>query len=64
MFGNRLLKLEIIASVASTSNAEKILKELQTYVRHPNTTFACATVRAVGRIAAAAPTCAGETLVC
>lgn len=56
----RLLKLEIIASLANTSNSEKILKELQTYVRHHNTAFVCASVRAVGIIAVANPSSAGR----
>lgn len=48
-----------MASLASASNAEKILKEFQSYIRHHNTTFVCATIRAVGRVADAAPSCAG-----
>jgi len=59
---NRLLKLDIMASLASASNAEKILKEFQSYIRHHNTTFVCATIRAVGRVADAAPSCAGNCM--
>lgn len=56
----RLLKLEILASLANESNAEKLLTEMQTCLRHHNTSFVCATIRAVGRVAGAAPSCAGR----
>jgi hypothetical protein len=59
----RLLKLEILASLATPRNAEQILSELQTYVRHRNTCFVRAAVRAVGRIADAAPAFAGRLVV-
>jgi AP-3 complex subunit beta len=52
---NRLLKLDILAALATRDNAELILRELQIYVRHANLSFVSATIRAVGRIADVAP---------
>jgi hypothetical protein len=49
-----------MASLANNTNAEKILKEMQNYIRHHNVYFVCATIKAVGRIADAAPSCAGD----
>ena len=58
---SRLLKLEVLSLLANSNNYERILKELQSYVRHHNTTFVCAAIRTVGRVGDAAPTCAGAT---
>jgi vesicle coat complex subunit len=52
---NRLLKLDILAALTTPDNADIILRELQIYVRHSNSSFVCATIRAVGRIADVAP---------
>ena len=59
---NRLLKLDIVASLATTDNAEQILKEFQSHIRHPNDSFVCGTIRAVGRVADAAPALAGSCM--
>eukprot|EP01041_Mallomonas_annulata_P006874 gene6874-13937_t len=52
---NRLLKLEILSAITTKDNLQGVLKECQTYVRHGNKSFVCATLRAVGRIADALP---------
>lgn len=47
----RLIKLDILISLALEPAAiEVVLGELRTYVRHGDQSFACAAVRAVGRI--------------
>jgi AP-3 complex subunit beta len=47
----RLIKLDILISLALEPTAiEVVLGELRTYVRHGDQSFACAAVRAVGRI--------------
>ena len=53
---NRLLKLDILAALTTPENAEIILRELQIYIRHNNSSFVSATIRTVGRIADVAPT--------
>lgn len=52
---NRLLKLEILTAICTPEMSQSILRELQTYVKHGNTTFVAAVVRAVGRIVDADP---------
>lgn len=48
----RLIKLDILVSLCLDPEAiDSVLTELRTYVRHTDTTFACAAVEAVGRIA-------------
>eukprot|EP00602_Paraphysomonas_sp_CaronLab_P012338 CAMPEP_0185043098 /NCGR_PEP_ID=MMETSP1103-20130426/42718_1 /TAXON_ID=36769 /ORGANISM="Paraphysomonas bandaiensis, Strain Caron Lab Isolate" /LENGTH=1035 /DNA_ID=CAMNT_0027583241 /DNA_START=446 /DNA_END=3553 /DNA_ORIENTATION=- len=59
---NRLLKLDVLAALTTKDNAELVLRELQTYVRHSNTSFVCATIRAVGRVADAAPSFAATCM--
>lgn len=48
---NRLIKLEILTSLCTKENIKIILKELQIYIKENNTSFVCATVKAVGRVA-------------
>ncbi|KAJ8598604.1 hypothetical protein CTAYLR_001704, partial [Chrysophaeum taylorii] len=52
---NRDLKLEILTALATTENATPILRELENYARSADTVFACAAVRAAGRVADARP---------
>lgn len=55
---NRLLKLEILASICTKENIIQILKELQMYIKESNVKFVCATVRAIGRVADVDPSVA------
>ena len=50
---NRLLKLEILTSICTKENTTTILRELQIYIKHGNSSFVAAVVRAVGRVAGA-----------
>lgn len=47
----KLLKLEILTSLATETNIATILRELQTYVTSPDKEFAAATIQAIGRCA-------------
>ncbi|XP_067666923.1 AP-3 complex subunit beta-2-like isoform X2 [Haliotis asinina] len=47
----KLLKLEILTSLATETNISTILRELQTYVLSPDKEFAAATIQAIGRCA-------------
>ena len=62
LFAFRLLKLEVLAAIATKDNVQAILKELQSYARHGNQSFVCATVRAVGRVADALPNIADHCM--
>ena len=59
---NRLLKLEILTAICTPEKSQAILRELQTYVKHGNTTFVAAVVRAVGRIVDADPESAEDCM--
>jgi len=48
---NRILKLEILSSLATKQNIAAILREMQVYAKHANKQFVSATIKAVGRIA-------------
>ncbi|XP_052235649.1 AP-3 complex subunit beta-2-like [Dreissena polymorpha] len=47
----KLLKLEILTSLATETNISTILRELQTFVTSPDKEFAAATIQAIGRCA-------------
>ncbi|XP_052812976.1 AP-3 complex subunit beta-2-like [Mya arenaria] len=47
----KLLKLEILTSLATETNISTILRELQTYVTSADKEFAAATIQAIGRCA-------------
>ncbi|XP_053385509.1 AP-3 complex subunit beta-2-like isoform X2 [Mercenaria mercenaria] len=47
----KLLKLEILTSLATETNIATILRELQTYVTSSDKEFAAATIQAIGRCA-------------
>jgi len=47
---NRLIKLEIIASITTKQNIAMVLREFQIYVKHPNKQFVAATIKAVGKV--------------
>lgn len=47
----KLLKLEILTSLATETNISVILRELQTYVTSTDKEFAAATIQAIGRCA-------------
>lgn len=48
---NRILKLEILSSIATKQNIALILREMEVYAKHANKHFVSATIKAVGRIA-------------
>jgi AP-3 complex subunit beta len=46
-----MIKLDILTSLAlEPASIEAVLKELRTYIRHDDTVFVCASIRAVGRV--------------
>eukprot|EP00981_Chlorochromonas_danica_P008375 scaffold2163_cov158-Ochromonas_danica.AAC.10 len=53
---NRLLKLDILASLCDKDNVRIILSELDIYIKDPHPQFAAMAVKAVGRVADADPT--------
>ena len=59
---NKLLKLEILTSVCTKDNIEAILRELQIYIKHSNTSFVSATIKALGRVADAEPAVASKCM--
>ena len=59
---NKLLKLEILTSICTKENIEAILRELQIYIKHSNTTFVSATIKALGRVADAEPSVASKCM--
>lgn len=47
----RMIKLDILTSLAlEPASIEAVLKELRNYIRHDDTFFACAAIRAVGKV--------------
>ena len=47
----RLIKLEILTALAlEPASIEAVLTEMRTYIRHGDSTFACAAIRAVGTV--------------
>lgn len=58
----RTLKLDILTALTDADNVPLVLKELQSYVKHADKDFVCATVRAVGRVADAEPAVAAMCL--
>jgi AP-3 complex subunit beta len=59
---NKLLKLEILTSICTKENIDSILRELQLYVKHRDTSFVCASIRAIGRAADADPAVAPKCI--
>ena len=51
----RLLKLEILTSIANESNISSVLREFQQYVRADDKVFATATIQCIGRCASRLP---------
>ena len=47
----RLIKLEILTTLANESNISPILREFQEYVKHPDRTFVTQTIQCIGRCA-------------
>lgn len=45
----KLLKLEILTSLATETSISFILRELQTYILNPDKEFVAATIQAIGR---------------
>ncbi|KAM3576770.1 hypothetical protein VYU27_001364 [Nannochloropsis oceanica] len=58
----RTLKLDILTALTDAGTVSLVLKELQSYVKHADKDFVCATVRAVGRVADAQPEVAAKCL--
>lgn len=58
----RHLKIKIVAIVADAQNIDMILTEFETYVAHPNKTFVCDVVNAIGDIASRIPEVAERCL--
>ncbi len=48
----RLLKLEILTTLANESNISPILREFQEYVKHSDRNFVTQTIQCIGRCAA------------
>lgn len=61
-FSVRELKLEIMSHLADESNCAIILRELQDYVRDPDTRFVQATIKAIGRCAMISKDVAGKCM--
>jgi AP-3 complex subunit beta len=47
----RLIKLEILTTLANESNISPILREFQEYVKHPDRNFVTQTIQCIGRCA-------------
>lgn len=47
----RLIKLEILTTLANESNISAILREFQEYVKHPDRDFVTQTIQCLGRCA-------------
>eukprot|EP01117_Protostelium_nocturnum_P003674 TRINITY_DN14956_c0_g1_i1.p1 TRINITY_DN14956_c0_g1~~TRINITY_DN14956_c0_g1_i1.p1 ORF type:complete len:805 (+),score=327.31 TRINITY_DN14956_c0_g1_i1:240-2417(+) len=58
----RMLKLEIISTIATQDNINKILKELKTYISREEKDFVAATIQAIGRCAISVPDVADRCL--
>jgi len=58
----RNLKLEIMTSLATEANVNIILRELQSYMRHPDKAFVTAAIHALGRCAINVPDVAEKCL--
>lgn len=48
----RELKLEILVHIVDQDNISSILKEFQTYIKHPDKKFVGLTIQSLGRCAA------------
>jgi len=58
----RSVKLKVMGLLANTSNVTLILRELQTYCRHPSKAFVVATVHTVGVVAKKIPSVSEQCL--
>ena len=58
----KLMKVDVLASLATPACASAVLHEFTRYVRDRDKTFVCHSIRAISRIAASVPDTAGRVL--